>query len=30
VKAAFDWIRGNWTLAHNPNMPDRQSLEGLY
>lgn len=29
VQAAVDWIRRNWTLEHNPNMPDR-SQEGLY
>ena len=30
VKAAFDWIRRNWTLDHNPNMPNDRSLQGLY
>lgn len=30
VKAAFDWIQRNWTLDHNPNMPEKQSQEGLY
>jgi squalene-hopene/tetraprenyl-beta-curcumene cyclase len=30
VKAAVDWIRRHYTLSHNPNMPDEQSLEGLY
>lgn len=30
VKAAIDWIRGYYTLDHNPNMPDAQSKEGLY
>lgn len=29
VKAAFDWIRNNWTLDHNPGMPNR-SVEGLF
>lgn len=30
VQAAVDWIRQNWTLEHNPNMPERRSQEGLY
>lgn len=30
VKAALDWIRGHYTLEHNPNMPEAQSLQGLY
>lgn len=30
VTAALDWIRRNWTLAYNPNMPDKQSREGLF
>ncbi len=30
VQAALDWIREHWTLEFNPNMPDAQSLEGLY
>ena len=30
VKAAVDWIRGYYTLDHNPNMPEAQSREGLY
>jgi squalene-hopene/tetraprenyl-beta-curcumene cyclase len=30
VKAAFDWIRSNYTLEHNPNMPGAQSKEGLF
>ncbi len=30
VKAAIDWIRRNYTLEHNPNMPGAQSKEGLY
>lgn len=30
VRAAWDWIRRYYTLESNPNMPDRQSLEGLY
>lgn len=30
VKAALDWIGRHWTLEHNPNMPERQSQEGLY
>jgi squalene-hopene/tetraprenyl-beta-curcumene cyclase len=30
VRAAFDWIRGNWTLDHNPNMPEKQSRQGVY
>ena len=30
VKAAIDWIRKNYTLEHNPNMPGAKSKEGLY
>ncbi len=30
VKAAWDWIRGNYTLESNPNMPWLQSKEGLF
>jgi squalene-hopene/tetraprenyl-beta-curcumene cyclase len=30
VKAALDWITRHWTLEHNPNMPEKQSKEGLY
>lgn len=30
VTAALNWIRRHWTLDHNPNMPERQSREGLY
>ena len=30
VQAARDWIAHNWTLDANPNMPDRQSQEGLF
>jgi squalene-hopene/tetraprenyl-beta-curcumene cyclase len=30
VKAAVDWIRRNYTLDHNPNMPGEQSKQGLY
>jgi len=30
VRAAFDWIRRYWRLDSNPNMPHKQSLEGLY
>ncbi len=30
VRAAYDWIRRNYTLETNPNMPDGKSLEGLY
>jgi squalene-hopene/tetraprenyl-beta-curcumene cyclase len=30
VKAAIDWIRRNWTLDHNPNMPGERSLEGVF
>ncbi|MBK8915723.1 MAG: hypothetical protein IPM64_14205 [Phycisphaerales bacterium] len=30
VRAALGWIRRHWTLDHNPNMPERQSHEGLY
>ncbi|MGE0482112.1 MAG: prenyltransferase/squalene oxidase repeat-containing protein [Phycisphaerae bacterium] len=30
VRAALEWIRRNWTLDYNPNMPEKQSHEGLY
>lgn len=30
VKAAWDWIRSHYTLDENPNMPGRQSKEGLF
>ncbi len=30
VKGATDWIRRNYTLEHNPNMPGAQSKEGLF
>jgi squalene-hopene/tetraprenyl-beta-curcumene cyclase len=30
VVAALDWIKRYWTLDHNPNMPAKQSCEGLY
>lgn len=30
VQAALGWIREHWTLDHNPNMPEKQSREGLY
>lgn len=30
VKAAFGWIQDHWRLDSNPNMPAKQSLEGLY
>ncbi len=30
VQAALDWIRQHWTLEYNPNMPDKQSRQGLY
>jgi squalene-hopene/tetraprenyl-beta-curcumene cyclase len=30
VRAACDWIRGHWSLDYNPNMPEKQSFEGLY
>lgn len=30
VKAAWDWIRRNYTLTDNPNMPGAKSKEGLY
>lgn len=30
VKAAVEWIRSNYTLDHNPNMPGERSREGLY
>jgi squalene-hopene/tetraprenyl-beta-curcumene cyclase len=30
VKAAYAWIRRYWRLDSNPNMPQAQSLQGLY
>ena len=30
VKAALDWIGRNWTLDYNPNMPEKQSKQGLF
>lgn len=30
VQLAWRWIRSNYTLDSNPNMPGRQSSEGLY
>jgi len=30
VRQAWEWIRGHYTLDHNPNMPDARSQEGLY
>jgi squalene-hopene/tetraprenyl-beta-curcumene cyclase len=30
VKAALDWIGRYWTLDYNPNMPARQSKQGLF
>lgn len=30
VQAAWDWIRSHYTLAQNPNMPEKQSKEGLF
>jgi squalene-hopene/tetraprenyl-beta-curcumene cyclase len=30
VHAALDWIRGHWTLEHNPNLPEAASREGLF
>ena len=30
VQRAIDWIRRNYTLDHNPNMPLAQSKQGLY
>ncbi len=30
VRAALDWMRRHWTLDYHPNMPERQSKEGLY
>jgi squalene-hopene/tetraprenyl-beta-curcumene cyclase len=30
VKAALDWIGRYWTLDFNPNMPEKQSRQGLY
>lgn len=30
VQAAVKWIKDNYTLDHNPNMPSAQSKEGLF
>lgn len=30
VKAAWEWIRRNYTLTSNPNMPGEKSKEGLF
>ena len=30
VQAAFDWIREHWRLDSNPNMPSKQSKQGLF
>lgn len=30
IKAAVEWIRRHYTLDANPNMPGKQSKEGLY
>jgi squalene-hopene/tetraprenyl-beta-curcumene cyclase len=30
IQKAVRWIRRNWTLESNPNMPGKQSQEGLY
>ena len=30
VQAAWRWIQNFYDLDHNPNMPDKQRLEGLY
>ena len=30
VQAALGWIQSHWTLEHNPNMPERQTQEGLF
>ncbi len=30
VQQAWNWIRGHYTLKENPNMPGKQSLQGLY
>jgi squalene-hopene/tetraprenyl-beta-curcumene cyclase len=30
VQAALQWIQKHYTLDHNPNMPNEQSLQGLY
>ena len=30
VRAAYGWIRTYWRLDSNPNMPQTQSLQGLY
>lgn len=27
---AFEWIRKHWSLDSNPNLPDKQSKQGLY
>ena len=30
VQAAFEWIRKNWRLDTNPNMPEASSKQGLF
>ncbi len=30
VQSALKWIQEHYTLDHNPNMPDAQSMQGLY
>jgi squalene-hopene/tetraprenyl-beta-curcumene cyclase len=30
IKAAWDWIRRNYTLDQNPGMPEKQAQQGLY
>lgn len=30
VSAAIDWVRDNWSLNHNANMPAAQAQEGIY
>lgn len=30
IKAAREWISRHWTLDYNPNMPEKQSREGVY
>lgn len=30
VQATVDWLRRHWTLEYNPNMPERQSREGIF
>ncbi|MGE3181710.1 MAG: hypothetical protein AB7N71_08775, partial [Phycisphaerae bacterium] len=30
VQAAIEWVKNNWSLNHNANMPPAQAKEGIY